>query len=80
MITFVEATDEGNENYGHESHGMPGDVIVYKKNGGSDTPVIHRALLKAVYNESGGWDVPGTTLVNVNSVNWVLDYQCPYHG
>ena len=39
VITFVEATDEGNENYGHESHGMPGDVIVYKKNGGSDTPV-----------------------------------------
>jgi len=80
VVTFAEATQEGNENYGHESHGMPGDVIVYKKNGGSDTPVIHRALLKAVYNESGGWDIPGTPLLNVNSVNWVLDYQCPYHG
>ena len=53
----------------------------YRKNGGSDTPVIHRAMLKAVANSSGGWDVPGTTLRNVDSITWTLDYQCPsYHG
>ena len=39
---------------------MPGDVIIFRKNGGSDTPVIHRALFKAVENPNGGWDVPGT--------------------
>lgn len=80
IVTFVEATEEGNANFGYETHGMAGDVIIYQKNGGSDTPVIHRPLLKAVANESGGWDVLGTTLRNVDSVTWTLDYQCPYHG
>ena len=80
IVTYVESTEEGNENFGYESHGMAGDVIIYRKNGGSDTPVIHRALLKAVANSSGGWDVPGTSLVNVDSITWTLDYECPYHG
>jgi len=80
IVTLVEATQEGNENYGHESHGMHGDVIIYKKNGGSETPVIHRALLEVRLNESGGWDVPGTTLVNVESVTWTFDIECSYHG
>mgnify|MGYP000892081664 FL=1 len=81
IVTFVEATEEGNENFGYETHGMAGDVIIYQKNGGSDTPVIHRALLKAVANDSGGRDVPGTTLLNVDSLSWTLDYQCPpYHS
>jgi|TARA_B100001996_G_scaffold282934_1_gene223246 signal peptidase len=52
IITFVEASDEDNENYGYEKHGMYGDVIIYQKNGGSDTPVIHRALLKAIANHT----------------------------
>jgi len=80
IVTFVEATEAGNDAFGYQSHGMEGDVIIYKKNGGSDTPVIHRVLLKAVANSSGGWDVPGTTLRNVDSITWTLDYQCPYHG
>ena len=80
IVTYVEATEEENENFGYESHGMAGDVIIYRKNGGSDTPVIHRALLKAVVNSSGGWDVPGTPLVNVDSITWTLDYECSYHG
>ena len=84
IITFVEAADEGNKNYGYEMHGMYGDVIIYQKNGGSDTPVIHRALLKAVLNSTNEaektWDVPGTSLVNVSSINLVLDYPCSYHG
>ena len=80
IVTYAESTEEGNENFGYESHGMAGDVIIYRKNGGSDTPVIHRALLKAVANSSGGWDVPGTSLVNVDSITWTLDYECPYHG
>ena len=79
VVTFVEATEEGNENFGYESHGLPGDVIIYRKNGGTDTPVIHRALLEAVANGSG-WDVPGTSLSNVQSVSWTLEYDCSYHG
>ena len=80
IITFVEATESGGDFEGYESHGMPGDVIIYQKNGGSDTPVIHRALLEVVENTSGGWDVPGTTLRNVSSISWTFDILCPYHG
>jgi len=80
IVTYVEATEEGNENFGYESHGMAGDVIIYRKNGGLDTPVIHRVLLKALANSSGGWDVPGTPLMNVDRITWTLDYECPYHG
>ena len=79
IVSFVEATQDGNEHYGYESHGMPGDVIIYRKNGGQDTPVIHRALLEVVANGSG-WDVPGTSLRNVETVSWTLDYECSYHG
>jgi len=80
VITFVEATEPGNENFGHESHGSPGDVIIFSKNGGLDTPVIHRALLEVVQNGSG-WDVPGTTLRNVQTVTWTLDIPCSsFHG
>ena len=80
VVTFVEATEAGNENFGHESHGSPGDVIIFSKNGGLDTPVIHRALLEVVQNGSG-WDVPGTTLRNVLAVTWTLDIPCSsFHG
>ena len=80
IITFAEATEEGGVYENYESHGMPGDVIIYQKNGGTDTPVIHRALLEVVANESGGWDAPGTTLRNVETITWTFDIQCPYHG
>ena len=80
VVTFVEATEVGNENFGHDSHGSPGDVIIFSKNGGLDTPVIHRALLEVVQNGSG-WDVPGTTLRNVQTVTWTLDIDCSsFHG
>ena len=46
IVTYVEAMEEDNQNFGYTSHGMEGDVIIYSKNGGSDTPVIHRAILK----------------------------------
>ena len=80
IITYAEATEEGSPYEGYESHGMPGDVIIYRKNGGTDTPVIHRALLKVVANDSGGWDAPGTHLRNVETISWTFDIQCPYHG
>lgn len=80
IITFAESMQEGNPHQGYESHGMPGDVIIYKKNGGSDTPVIHRAILKAINNESGGWDVPGTDLRGVDEISVTLQYECYPHG
>tara|TARA_B110000014_G_scaffold236775_1_gene202256 strand:- start:283 stop:1125 length:843 start_codon:yes stop_codon:yes gene_type:complete len=80
IITFAEATEEGGVYEGYETHGMPGDVIIYLKNGGTDTPVIHRALLEVVANESGGWDALGTTLRNVTTITWTFDILCPYHG
>ena len=71
--------EESGEHEGYETHGMAGDVIVYRKNGGNDTPVIHRALLKAVANPEGGWDVPGTDIVGVSEITIELDYDC-FHG
>ena len=47
IITFAEATYPGSENFGYESLGMEGDVIIYERNGETDsTPIIHRALFK----------------------------------
>lgn len=48
IITFAEATDDRNPRYGHESHGMPGDVVIFRKNGMDGTPIIHRAIFRAV--------------------------------
>ena len=52
IVTFAEATDPSNPYFGHESHGMEGDVVIYKKNGESSTPIIHRAILRVVPNEA----------------------------
>ncbi len=46
IVTFAEASDSNDQNYGHKMHGMNGDVIIYQKNGDSGTPIIHRAILK----------------------------------
>jgi len=59
IITWAEATEEGGLNEGYRNHGMPGDVIIYRKNGGNDTPIIHRALLRAVANSTEPAAVPG---------------------
>jgi hypothetical protein len=47
---MAEGMEEGGLYEGWESHGNWGDVIIYRKNGGSDTPVIHRVILEAVAN------------------------------
>ncbi len=52
IVTFAEATDPSNPYYGHEAHGMEGDVVIYKKNGETSTPIIHRAVLRVVPNEA----------------------------
>jgi len=53
VITFAEATDPKSDYYGYESLGMEGDVIIYERNGESDsTPIIHRALFEISIGES----------------------------
>jgi signal peptidase len=42
----------------HETFGTHGDVIIFKKNGLDDTPVIHRAVLWIEYNASGNNGLP----------------------
>ena len=52
IITFAEATDPKSDYYGYESLGMEGDVIIYERNGESDsTPIIHRALFEISIGE-----------------------------
>ncbi len=50
IITYAEALEISNSVYGYENHGLPGDVIVYDKNGEDKTPIIHRAILYARAN------------------------------
>lgn len=52
IISMAEAMEVDGEWEGWQSHGKPGDVIIYKKNGGIDTPVIHRVILEAVANDT----------------------------
>ena len=33
IVTYVEASNKDNENFGYEIHGMYGDVIIYEKMG-----------------------------------------------
>jgi signal peptidase I len=109
IVTYVEAIEEGSPVEGHSVHGLPGDVIIFSKNGGLDTPVIHRAILFAKANQTVAplngiceegvldelllgpdgivgaciltWDVPGTEVRNVTSINLALPgYSCHSHG
>ena len=53
IITWAEATQESSIHYGYETLGMPGDVIIYKRNGEDvSTPIIHRALFEIVVGET----------------------------
>ncbi|MBA4695510.1 MAG: S26 family signal peptidase [Candidatus Poseidoniales archaeon] len=53
IITFAEATNPDSPDYGYESLGMEGDVIIYERNGETtSTPIIHRALFKIIVAEN----------------------------
>ena len=60
VVTYAEAVESGGQYHDYSTHGMPGDVIIYKKNGGNDTPVIHRAILFAAANETTALESNGT--------------------
>jgi len=55
LVSYVEGRATGYEMYGEY-----GDVIVYRKNGGKDTPVIHRPVLYLQLNETtnNSFDIP----------------------
>ena len=52
IVTFAEATDPNHPSYGYEQHGMEGDVIIYSKNGEGGTPIIHRAIMRVVAEQT----------------------------
>ena len=52
IVTFAEATNPKFTAYGYEQHGMPGDVIIYSKNGEGGTPIIHRAIMRVVAEQT----------------------------
>ena len=70
IITYAEATEEGGVYEDYENHGMPGDVIIYRKNGGTMTPVIHRALLQAVADETATPERSVEDPCNGNEGSW----------
>ena len=70
IITYAEATEEGGIYEDYENHGMPGDVIIYRKNGGTMTPVIHRALLQAVADETTTPERGAQDPCNGNEGSW----------
>jgi signal peptidase len=71
IITYADGQKNGYKTY----NGF-GDVITFRANGGSDTPIIHRAIVWIEYNASGrnnlpvsqylgSYDVPSLGLYNV---------------
>ncbi len=52
IVTYAEATDPTHPAYGYEQHGLEGDVIIYAKNGEAGTPIIHRAIMRVVAEET----------------------------
>ncbi len=52
IVTYIEATCRTSTKYGFKEYGEYGSVIVYKKNGKAETPVIHRAMAWVEYNAS----------------------------
>lgn len=80
ITTYVEG-----EKSGYKTYDSYGDVIIFKKNGVDDTPVIHRAVAYIVYNASGNnndpqlsaygsWDIPSMGLRDVTRF-WIPDYR-----
>jgi signal peptidase len=52
VVTYVEATCATNPHHGLKTYGDFGNVIIYRKNGLAEIPVIHRAIAWIEYNAS----------------------------
>lgn len=77
VTTWVEGRDTDYRTYGEF-----GDVIIYHKNGlTSTTPIIHRAIVRIVYNETGGgFDVPSLGNIWNNKNFFVIQGFTSYHS
>ncbi len=66
VITYVEGQAKGYKTYGDY-----GDVIIYRKNGGTDTPVIHRSVMYLVLNgtTNNSFDVPDLSKLDYGKEN-----------
>ena len=73
IITYAEALEFSSHSNLHESHGLPGDVIVYDKNGEDKTPIIHRAILYARGNITETPDRINNTCVNGSYDKFIID-------
>ena len=77
VTPWVEGRDKDYRTYGEY-----GDVIIYHKNGlTTTTPIIHRAIVRIVYNETGGgFDVPSLGLPNVSDHFIIHDFTSYHSG
>ena len=78
-VTWVEGRDTDYSRYGEF-----GDVIIYHKNGQTQTtPIIHRAIVRIEYNPSGGgFDVPTLDPPAVNEMDKIVikDFNSYHNG
>ncbi|MGQ9582119.1 MAG: S26 family signal peptidase, partial [Thermoplasmatota archaeon] len=73
IVTYIEATCKTSSKYGYKAYGDFGDVIIYKKNGLYETPVIHRAIVWIEFNTTASCitnndfraDIPDLKIFNV---------------
>jgi signal peptidase len=67
VITYVEATCATNPHHGFKTYGDFGNVIVYRKNGLAEIPVIHRAIAWIEYNATAS-NPPFTYVGNIPDI------------
>jgi signal peptidase I len=74
VTTFLDAQDGGRRGYG-----MAGDVIVFRSNGATGTPIIHRAMFYLQINADGTFTIPeiGRTFADAHDLrdNLPIDEQ-----
>ena len=73
VITYIEGQAKGYKTYGDY-----GDVIIYRKNGGTDTPVIHRSVMYLELNETTNktFDVPDLAKLDYGKENdWYITFK-----
>jgi signal peptidase len=77
VVTWVEGRDSDYSTYGEF-----GDVIIYHKNGLTQTtPIIHRAIVRIEYNAAtGSYDVPSMGLEDVHNFFIIPDFTSYHTG
>ncbi len=65
VVTYLDGVSNG-----HKTYGEFGDVVIYNRYGLTErVPIIHRAICKIIYNETGGgFDIP--SLASLPDAQW----------